>query len=100
MSNEYLDRYLDDAAAARVGTFTVMSALLEERAESTGKPLTEKVSKVMSECHNMAVDAFDSKAEFLDYLLRTCHVYAAEALMIIDQEAVLSEAEEYLEEER
>ena len=88
--------YLDDALSMHVGTLGEMSKVME----SANPSLCGHTDGIVARCYEMLLDDCSTYGEILDAMLKTCVLYAAGALQIIDEQSAVFTAEKILGEEQ
>lgn len=88
--------YLDDALSMHVGVLGEMSKVLE----SANPSLCGHTDDIVARCYEMLLDDCSTYGEILDALLKTCVLYAAVALQIIDEQSAVFMAERIMGEEQ
>lgn len=90
------EHYLDEALSTYIGKLGEMSQVLE----SANPSLCGHTDDIVARCYETLLDDCSTYGEILDALLKTCVLYAAGALQIIDEQSAVFMAEKIMEEEQ
>lgn len=88
--------YLDDALSMHVGVLGEMSKMME----SANPSLSGHTDDIVARFYETLLEECDSYGEILDAMLKTCVLYAAGALQIIDEQSTVFMAEKIMGEEQ
>lgn len=88
--------YFEDALSMHVGVLGEMSKVME----SANPSLCGHTDDIVARCYEMLLDDCGTYGEILDAMLKTCVLYAAGALQIIDEQSTVFTAEKIMGEEQ